>query len=241
MLNKSLCHPIRISWIKGHQDEKVDYNKLSHHAQLNMDDDSLATGHRHQPLPQSSPHINHLLRSQITIKFSGYRLTSKTDVAIHYHENSYHMRQCLQTRPSWTNTSYIWEAIGWYHFGKHFNSLTPRQQTSHMKCVHDQQPLGTRRLQKATIKDAVLHLCPCCKAVPKTQFHMLQCRDNKSHATIISTLTRSIRDSDTHPVKHFLTAGFQSWFDDLTALFRLLSPNFRVIIILVFSLPWRIN
>jgi hypothetical protein len=91
MLNKSLCRPIRISWIKGHQDEKVYYNKLSRHAQLNVDADSLATGHHHQPLPQSSPHINHLPSSQITIKLNGLRLTSKIDVAICYHENSYHM------------------------------------------------------------------------------------------------------------------------------------------------------
>jgi hypothetical protein len=164
MLTKSLCRPIQISWIKGHHDEKEDYNKLSCHAQLNVDAESLATGQRHQPLPQSSPHIDHLPRSQISINLNGLRLTSKIDIAIYYHVNSYHMRQYLQTRHSWTVA--IWETINWYHFGKHLKSLTPLQQTSAMKFVHDQQPLGTRRLQQAIMKYPVYTCARAAKPSP---------------------------------------------------------------------------
>ena len=109
-----------------------------------------------------------------------------------------------------------------YHFGKHFNALTPTQQIPHMKMVHNQQPLGRRRLQQSCIKDPALQLCPCCRKAPETQFHMLQCRSNKSRAEILTSFQRSICDSDIHPVKYILTAGIQSWFTDPTMAF---APN----------------
>jgi hypothetical protein len=220
MLNKELRRPLKITWVKGHQDEKNPYDDLPRHAKLNVDADSLATAHRKQQLSQSSPLIDHLPSSRISIKLNGIYLTSNIDAAIRYHVNGYHMRKYLQHKHSWTDKT--WDTIDMYHFGKHFNALTPTQQIPHMKMVHNQQPLGRRRLQQSCIKDPALQLCPCCRKAPETQFHMLQCRSNKSRAEILTSFQRSICDSDIHPVKYILTAGIQSWFTDPTMAF---APN----------------
>ncbi len=39
MLQKELRRLIKITWIKGHQDATAPYDKLSHHAQMNVDFD----------------------------------------------------------------------------------------------------------------------------------------------------------------------------------------------------------
>ena len=42
-LKKELCQPIKISWIKGHQDDNNAYDKLTRHTKQNIDVDHLAT------------------------------------------------------------------------------------------------------------------------------------------------------------------------------------------------------
>jgi hypothetical protein len=53
ILKNERLHPLKITWIKkGNQDKTTDYDKLSHHAQMNVNADSLATQHFQQPSPQ---------------------------------------------------------------------------------------------------------------------------------------------------------------------------------------------
>ncbi len=216
-LNSELRRPIKFTWIKGHQDDQTTYDKLSWRAKLNVDADRLATNHRLQQSTQSSPAIDHLPSSQISISLNGRCLTSKIDTAIRYHVNGYHMRQYLQQKHAWDDK--VWDTIDFYLSGCYFNRSTPAQQTPHMKVVHDQQLLGNRPLQQSLIKDPILQLCPCCQTSPETQFHLLQCTANPERTDTLSKFQKTICDSDIHPVKYILTAGIQSWLTDPTVRF----------------------
>ncbi len=125
MLQKELRRPIKITWVKGHQDATTPYDKLSHHVQMNVDADKLATNHRNQSLPQSSQTVDHLPSSRVSIILNGRQLTSNIDSSIRYHVNGYHMRLYLQKRHSWSDQ--VWNTVDLRLFGRHFtNSL--RQQ-----------------------------------------------------------------------------------------------------------------
>ena len=122
------------------------------------------------------------------------------------------MRIYLQHKHSWSDT--VWDSIDFYLFERNVNELKPSAQTAHMKVVHDQQPLGKRRLQQSAIDDPVLQLCPCCKTAPENQFHLLQCTANPERADILKTFKKAATDSKLHPVKYILSAGIQSWLTD---------------------------
>jgi hypothetical protein len=46
LLQEECRCPIKIDWAKGHQDDYIPYEELSHDAQLKVDVDHLATGYR---------------------------------------------------------------------------------------------------------------------------------------------------------------------------------------------------
>ena len=183
-----------------------------------MDADTLATNHRISHSTQSSQTIDHLPSTLISISLNGRRLTGKIDEAIRYHVDGYPLRQYLQHKHSWDNK--VWDSIDFYLFGRHFKQLTPQEHTAHMKVVHDQQPLGKRRFQQATIKDPAFQLCPCCKRAPETQFHLFQCTANPERQTILSQFQRTVCNSVIHPVKYVLTAGIQHWLQDPTERYQ---------------------
>jgi hypothetical protein len=216
MLQKELRRPIKIAWIKGHQDATAPYDKLSYHAQMNVDVDKLATNHRNQSLPQSSQTIDHRPSSRVSIILNGRRLTSNIDSSIRYHVNGYHVRLYLQKRHSWSDQ--VWNTVDMWLFGRHFTKLTPSQQVSHLKFVHDQQPLGKDACSNRSSKILSLNSAPVARS-PETQFHFLQCDRNLSREHLLSSLRRSVCDSDIYPVKYVLTAGLQHWFHDLTTAF----------------------
>ena len=47
----------------------------------------------------------------------------------------------------------MWDSVDFPLFELHVRRLRPARQMAHMKFVHDQQPLGVRRLQQSKIKD----------------------------------------------------------------------------------------
>lgn len=98
------------------------------------------------------------------------------------------------------------------HFGKHFRSLTSRQQVTHMKFVHDQQPLGYRLLQCATIKSPSISLCPCCSQETETQNHFLLCSAHPSRTLLLRAFTKSLHDLGPHSIFYVITDAVNHWF-----------------------------
>jgi hypothetical protein len=83
---------------------------------------------------------------------------------------------------------------------------------AHMKFVHDQQPLGVRRLQQSNITDDTLALCPCCTAREENQIHSMRCDQNQGRVTGWRQFRKdSLTKADVHPFWHCLVEGIEHW------------------------------
>jgi hypothetical protein len=77
-----------------------------------------------------------------SISILGVRLTSQYDECIWYHINGYRLKRYMQEWKDWDE--HTLNMIDLSSFGQHFKRLTPSEQTSLIKLVHDQLPLGKR-------------------------------------------------------------------------------------------------
>lgn len=209
------CH-IQISWIKGHQDEKCAYDKLSLRARLNVDADH-DTGSGENSNPTKIPNTSK--NKKISISINGIRIQSQFDPCIRFHVNGYHLRQFMQSKNQWPNS--VWKEIDFKSFGSHFHSLPQHQQTSHIKHVHDQQPLGRRRNRQAPIPDPILEKCPCCNHPTEDKRHLLTCTHNPDAKTATLTFRKTILPKhDIQPLRYLLTDGIQHWIEHFDQPFQ---------------------
>lgn len=211
---KDIKRKIKISWIKGHQDANISYDRLPLRARLNVDADFLATRYRQHGKLIPNEQTDHQPEQQMSLSINGTRIQSQFDACIRFHVNGYHLRQYMQSKNRWTNST--WDEIDFESFGAHFKSLTPSQQTSHMKHVHDQQPLGKRLNRLAPIPDPTLAQCPCCKHPLEDQHHLLTCKQNPDAISAIATLQKTMLPADDiHPLRYLFAEAIQHWIDDL--------------------------
>jgi hypothetical protein len=195
-------------WIKGHQDSSPKWT-LSLPAKLNIEADSHASGYRTTGSLQSRPSCTHILSQQCSIYINHQRLTGKFDECIRYHVNGYHLWQYLQDKKCWSDE--LWDTIDLQIFGKHYCRLPSRQQITRTKLVHDQLPLGDRRLQQAQIKDPLLSLCPCCNVTVENIDHLLRCRLCPQRASHVQAMKTAICTKDINPVRYVILAGILHW------------------------------
>ncbi|KAI2498313.1 hypothetical protein MHU86_16183 [Fragilaria crotonensis] len=208
-LYRELRRPFRPEWVKGHQDSLQSYEHLPFKARLNIDADFLATRYRLRGRLKSSPLVDHQIGQKVSILINGKRLTSQFDSCIRYHINGYHLRRYMQERHAWSDCT--WEDIDFHLFGQHFKRLPPHLQVTHMKRVHGQLPLGTRRYEQSRIKEPTLKLCPCCKLHEETADHLLRCIENLVHATSLQQLRRDLLTGDIHPARYLIMEGIEFW------------------------------
>jgi hypothetical protein len=207
---RNIHRPIQISWTKGHQDDKISYDNLPLRARLNIDADFLATRYKHSGNLKANEKTDHQDEQQISISINGTRIQSQVDACIRFHVNGYHLRQYMQSKHNWTNS--VWNEIDFESFGAHFRSLPTHHQTSHMKHVHDQQPLGKRRNQQAPIPDPTLAQCPCCKHPTEDKRHLLTCDKNPNAQSGMATLRKTLLSPhDIHPIRYLLADAIQHW------------------------------
>ena len=197
-------------WIKGHQDTSST-RTLSLPAKLNIEADSLASGYRTTGSLQSRSSCIHILSQQCSISINNQRLTGQFDECIRYHVNGYHLRRYLQDKKCWSDE--VWDTIDLQLFGKHYCCLPSRQQITRTKFVHDQLPLGDRRLRQASVKDHSLSLCPCCNVNVESVDHLLCCRLCPQRESHVHTMKAAICTKDTHPVRYVILAGILHWLD----------------------------
>jgi hypothetical protein len=80
-------------------------------------------------------------------------------------------------------------------FGRHFKSVPKRVQ--HMKFVYDLQPLEAHQVKvHGSMKNELMHQCPCCHAALETQTHMLQCIHNPARSKALMAFRTEIRKGD---------------------------------------------
>jgi hypothetical protein len=207
---RKLRRPFTPIWVRAHQDDTMAYDKLPLAARLNIDADFLATRYRQHGRLKAGFAITHRHDQQISLYINGVPVTSQYDECIRFHINGYHHRNYVQNHHEWSNKT--WDDIDFYTFGRHFRNLASSHRSQHFKFVHDQLPLGIRRYREATIKDASLQTCPCCKIHIEDSLHFLRCKSNPSHDSSLSTLRSDILNHDSHPVRYLLADGFCHFF-----------------------------
>ena len=97
----SKCHhdlrrPIRIHWVKGHQDDEHSRRPLSLASRLNIETDALATVYRKTGRLNPISSVSHESEQGCSISINGERVTSQYDDSIRFHVNGYHLRQYVQ-------------------------------------------------------------------------------------------------------------------------------------------------
>jgi hypothetical protein len=195
-LHKELRRPLKSQWIKAHQDEKTTYEKLSADAKLNVDADKLATdAHHRRPKPTPTP--AHIPSTQISITINKHRYASNIDANIRFQINGGYLRRYLQTKHKWTDKT--WNNIDIPALGRFLKSLSLAHHTSHLKFVHDKQPLGETLLRQAKVPNPAIALCPCCLQAPEDQYHFLHCASNTARTTAVTELMKELKDSENHP------------------------------------------
>jgi hypothetical protein len=187
---RDIRRPLTPEWIKGHQDYSCPYSRLPFPAKLNVDADFLALRYREDGRLKPSQLTDHHKGQQVSLSIQGVRITSHLDSCIRFHINGYHLRQFLQKKRKWSDST--WETVDFESFGRHFRRLSPSHQIAHMKLVHDQQPLGKRRHRIAPVKTESLKLCPCCMAVEEDQRHFLTCSSNSGRDHALKTFKKSM-------------------------------------------------
>lgn len=197
-------------WIKGHQDSEPN-RPLSMQATLNIAADLLASGYRTCGSLTSRPGCEHVHSQQCSISINNQRITGQYDECIRYHVNGYHLRRYLQEKKNWSD--HEWDTIDLHTFGKHYCRLSSRHQITRTKFVHDQLPLGDRRLKQAPVKDPALSLCPCCEETTETHEHLLRCDSCPQRELHVKTMKAAICNDDIHPVRYVIAAGIIHWMD----------------------------
>jgi hypothetical protein len=135
-LRRELGRPIETVWVKGHQDTDTPYAALSPEAKHNVDADALATWYR-EALP-SRPHFQraHIDEELISITIQGDRYSTNVDEAIRFHVNGYYLRQFLQSKKKWTNST--WDLVCFKAQSTFSRGLRVPDQHWYIKLIHEQ-------------------------------------------------------------------------------------------------------
>ena len=204
--------PIKIDWVKGHQDDFIPYDELSRDAQLNVDVDHLATGYRESGRSSRSK-LKHFDPMQVSVSVNHNRLPGKIEEAIRYHVNGTALKSYIAHRNKWSSFNTF--CVDWYSFGLNFRQLRPTEQVQHMKFVHDIQPLGWKRYQISKSKEVILSRCPCCKTAVENPVHFLTCPTQRpSRYRHFRVLRNSMGSSHAHPALDYLYRGIHQWINN---------------------------
>lgn len=196
-LHHELRRPIRIQWIKSHQDHKTAYAKLSPDAKLNIDVDKLATQQHNRPRSKPAPTTAHIPATKMSITINKIRYAGNIDANLRFQINGGYLRQYLQRKHGWSDRT--WDTINLPALGRHLKTLPLNQHTAHIKFIHDKQPLGIHQLRIAKIKDAAIALCPCCMKKQEDQQHLLHCQENPARKEALHHLLKTLTGTDAHP------------------------------------------
>ena len=117
---------------------------------------------------------------------------------VRFHINGGYLKIYLQTKLGWTNA--VWNLIDRHAFGHHLKKLPPSYETTHLRFVHNLQPLGINIFtRQSKTKDPILKLCPCCTLEEEDQQHFLSCTRNTKRGSALSTLLKTITSDNAHP------------------------------------------
>jgi hypothetical protein len=206
-LRKELGKPLEYVWVKGHQDDGTQYENLGTSAQHNVDVDALATWYR-ESLP-SPPQLNraHIPEELISISIQGKRISSNIEDMIRYHVNGYYIRQYLQSKKHWKDAT--WNLVNFPALYRYRKTLSGSEQHWLLKVLHEQLPIGSKRVRTSQVTDDNLSRCPCCTQSIETMSHFLRCDKNEQYTKSFVEFTSRMEGKKTGKRRHVFFTFFQ--------------------------------
>lgn len=228
---------VTLEYVKGHQDDHVEYSRLSMMAQLNVDADGLATLYQQEfgstrPLVLLSDNAGaHLITQEGTV-------TSKLVPRVRYLSTGPSLRQYIMKKNDWTEQ--IMQSINWKVHAKFLkHNIARRVHLS--KMVHECLPTNSMRNRF----DSGRRHCPICPCEHETRDHILRCPD-ESRTVWRDHFMRQLEifhsHEDTCPfLRHLLKEAITQWFAEaeLTVSPILFPIDVREVILQQNAIGWR--
>lgn len=123
----------------------------------------------------------------------------------------------MQSKRRWTDA--VWDTIDFELFGQQCRRLAASDQTFRTKLVHDQLPRGKINLQRSSVKDSHVSMCPCCRTNVEDMTHFFRYGDNHATTKGIHDFLQDKTSPEPHPLCRILHGGISSWQKDPTAAF----------------------
>ena len=180
---------VEVCHVHSHQDDKIDYNRLSLESKLNVLMDRFAAKallsktkikHRHV--------IPHLPRQKVSFRSPHERLTRNVILEINRAKIGHQAEQYLQGRWSFGTSDML--QVHWTELGTAINSVPFYKKVQYSRILHKQWPTMKRNMEwKCSQTDK----CPICMSCVEDRSHVLQCHDPLAQ-TYRDTAMLSLRD-----------------------------------------------
>ena len=198
---------LKLEYVRGHQDRKTAYDRLSLLAQLNVDADEMATIYQcdhgtSQPLVLMTPLAGvHLVSPNGTH-------TSKYDAAIRHQATYPGLLKYIQTRNEWTD--HATNNINWKAHGSILRKRI-KDRTHFVKLVHGVVPT-CRQVHR---HDPIRSLCPLCRQTQEDWTHVLQCthtQRDQLRKTLVEKMNTKCKTLGTRPLlQRVLVDALTKW------------------------------
>jgi exonuclease III len=198
---------IKLQFIKGHQDRKVRFERLSLMAQLNVEADDMATMYQ-TTYGGDRPFVPMTTRTRAHLVTSRGTITSRYPEAIRNAYTGPALKLHIQNRNKWTDTTL--HSINWLTHGNALrNHISQRLHFS--KMVHDILPTASQ-LNKM---DRGKRCCPCCFHPHEDRDHIIRCphptRNKWRHALLTAIYDSCIPQHTYAPLLALLIDALRAW------------------------------
>ena len=173
--------PVSFQWIRGHQDQKMDYNFLSYESKLNVIADKLAEKKwkeaRNHGILTKEPQLN---PSLVQLSFNHRLITCTKRASVYRMISTHSAMEYWSTRLGWAqNTPAL---VWWEGIGKAARGQPKKQQIGMVKLATGHAAVAHKMVQW---KFSISNQCPFCTEI-ETIDHVFQCRHpgNTAHRSL---------------------------------------------------------
>jgi hypothetical protein len=206
--------PIKLQWVRGHQNRSSDISHLPREAQLNIIADDLATSfhQRESQAARSHPCAHPFPSCHASLIIAGQRVTRNHKANIREAARGPQYFAYLRERNGWDSAD-ILDNIDWTSHGKALHSLPVPSRLAVIKFLHRWLPTN-HNLHKQNHTNP--KCCGLCQAPDEDDDHMCLCPHTSAtliRAKALEDLTAALSACATDPtISDLLLEGCHAWF-----------------------------
>ena len=196
-----------LKYIKGHQDDKLPYERLPLLARLNVEADALASQFQNHH-GQDRPIALLTSRARVQIHLIDGTVTSSLAATLRHAYSGPPLLEYVRTRNKWSEATIA--SINWQAHGSALRKQISRRR-HYVKLVHDLLPTHSQ----ANRMDKGKRTCPSCASLHEDRDHILRCPSaerNKWRHKLLTTLTDVCTTHHTYrPLQDLLLEAVRQW------------------------------